>query len=78
MMWSFFSSAAVFVVSVRAMAFPGPLATTAVVAPLDGRSPKPTAPPALHQFIRRQSDGDQTVLVAPDNTCGYVSGQSSS
>ncbi|KAK8093834.1 hypothetical protein PG997_000519 [Apiospora hydei] len=31
-----------------------------------------TAPPSLHELVKRQEA--QTVLVGPDNTCGYVSG----
>jgi hypothetical protein len=31
-----------------------------------------TAPPSLHELAKRQEA--QTVLVGPDNTCGYVSG----
>ena len=50
-----------------------------VAAPTDVSLPTPvfnfaqiTAPPSLHELVKRQEA--QTVLVGPDNTCGYVSG----
>lgn len=54
-----------------------PRATIAAILPLDGMSPMPTAPPVFHELRRRQLDSstDDTVLVAPDNTCGYISGR---
>ena len=36
------------------------------------RSPRPTEPPNLDELLKRQAR--QQVFVAPDNTCGYVSG----
>lgn len=57
-----------------------PKATKAVELAFDGFTPKPTHPAVLDQLrIRRQvSDSDdQTVLVAPDATCGYISGDES-
>ncbi|KAK8086295.1 hypothetical protein PG994_001269 [Apiospora phragmitis] len=50
-----------------------------VAAPTGVSLPSPTfdfaqitAPPSLHELVKRQEA--QTVLVGPDNTCGYVSG----
>jgi hypothetical protein len=71
-------SAVVFAAAVHALAYPGPKATGAAKTPLDATSPRPTTPPALHEFLRRDNSNEQTVLIAPDNTCGYVSGQSGS
>ena len=61
-----------------------PKATASVVLPSDGWTPRPTPPPGgLSRLRKRQSedddeDGDEdedgtTILVAPDNTCGFVS-----
>lgn len=69
------SSLVLFGVGVTALVYPWPRETSIAAAPLDAQTPKPTAPAALHQFLKRQNN-DQTVLLAPDNTCGYVSGQS--
>ncbi|KAF7551955.1 hypothetical protein G7046_g7569 [Stylonectria norvegica] len=55
-----------------------PEATGTVVLPLNGFTPKPTGIPAgIHELFRRASttSSDETVLVAPDNTCGYISGR---
>lgn len=54
-----------------------PKATGSMVLPLDGISPKPTTPPTVHDLRRRQdsSSSKETVLVAPDETCGYISGR---
>lgn len=55
-----------------------PAITGTVVLPLDGFSPMPTAPPGLHELMRRansESSELETVYLAPDNTCGYVSGR---
>lgn len=47
---------------------------------IDGWSPKPTSAPELRRMLRRQNDDngddeeDQSMLVAPDATCGYISG----
>lgn len=66
-----------FGVGVKALVYPWPRETDPAAVPLDAQTPKPTAPAALHHFLKRQNN-DQTVLLAPDNTCGYVSGQSGS
>jgi len=56
-----------------------PHATRSVDLPGDGWTPRPTPPPGgLRPLIKRQinSDDDEdgtTVLVAPDNTCGFIS-----
>jgi hypothetical protein len=57
-----------------------PEATHSVVLPLDGMTPKPTPPPGLHELVRRQDGASSyavTMAVAPDNTCGYISGNPS-
>ncbi|KAH7273815.1 hypothetical protein FSOLCH5_001306 [Fusarium solani] len=58
----------------RHLAYPEP--TSIVALALDGVSPAPTTPPQLHEFFRRANQDDpKTVLVAPDATCGYISGR---
>ena len=75
--------AAVFAASVNALAYPGPQATDRVIIPSNAQTPRPTAPPIPHhELLKRQISGSasssgsygDTVFVAPDNTCGYVSG----
>ena len=69
---------AAFGATMQALIFPGPEATDAVVTPTNAQSPRPTRPPIFKELRRRQaSSTDETFLVAPDNTCGYVSGLSS-
>ncbi|KND94145.1 hypothetical protein TOPH_00888 [Tolypocladium ophioglossoides CBS 100239] len=50
-----------------------PKATQSVVLPLHGMIPKPTPPPGIHELVRRQDEAPLTIVVAPDNTCGYIS-----
>ncbi|KAM0440775.1 hypothetical protein ACHAPT_000076 [Fusarium lateritium] len=60
----------------RHLAYPEP--TSIVALALDGVSPAPTTPPRLHDIFRRANDNKDdptTVLVAPDATCGFVSGR---
>ncbi|OLN92211.1 hypothetical protein CCHL11_01597 [Colletotrichum chlorophyti] len=53
-----------------------PEATTTFNFPLDQLDPQPTEAPTYADLKRRQSPAAiTTVLVAPDNTCGYVSGR---
>ncbi|KAF6840446.1 duf1620 domain-containing protein [Colletotrichum plurivorum] len=52
-----------------------PEATTVFNLPLDQFSPQPTKAPAYVDLKRRQASTITTVLVAPDNTCGYISGR---
>ncbi|KXH29655.1 hypothetical protein CSAL01_02882 [Colletotrichum salicis] len=52
-----------------------PQATTSLNFPLDQFSPQPTKAPAYADLRKRQSSTTTTVLVAPDNTCGYISGR---
>ncbi|UNI20196.1 hypothetical protein JDV02_006309 [Purpureocillium takamizusanense] len=56
-----------------------PQATRSVVLPADGMSPRPTVPPSMHELLRRQDSTSYklTMAVAPDNTCGYISGNAS-
>lgn len=56
----------------KALSFPKP--TVSLVLPLDGITPRPTLGPGQDELRKRQSAAE-TVLVAPDNTCGYVSGR---
>ncbi|GAB1313221.1 hypothetical protein MFIFM68171_03431 [Madurella fahalii] len=64
--------------SVRALAFPGPSPTDDIYAiQEDGWTPMPTAPPDVHEVLRRQNNLGATYIMAPDNTCGFVSGRSS-
>lgn len=66
-----------FAAAVDARNLQQPEATASYVMPWDGISPMPTAPPAIHDLRRRQqsSTEDLTVLFAPDNTCGFISGR---
>ncbi|KAI6780369.1 uncharacterized protein J7T54_007218 [Emericellopsis cladophorae] len=56
-----------------------PHATRSVDLPGDGWTPRPTAPPGgLRPLIKRQinsadDEDGTTVLLAPDNTCGFIS-----
>ncbi|GKT78877.1 DUF1620 domain-containing protein [Colletotrichum tofieldiae] len=50
-----------------------PEATTSFDLPLDQFNPQPTKAPAYADLRRRQASTTTTVLVAPDNTCGYIS-----
>ncbi|KAK1508656.1 hypothetical protein CTAM01_02442 [Colletotrichum tamarilloi] len=52
-----------------------PQATTSFNFPLDQFSPQPTKAPAYADLRKRQASTTTTVLVAPDNTCGYISGR---
>ncbi|KAI1754766.1 hypothetical protein F4782DRAFT_528126 [Xylaria castorea] len=68
---------ATLVTAVRALAFDGrpARATDAVVVPdATFHLPEITQAPNLGELFKRDT-GDQTVLIAPDNTCGYVSGR---
>ncbi|KAK2018757.1 hypothetical protein LZ32DRAFT_643390 [Colletotrichum eremochloae] len=51
-----------------------PQATTTFNFPLDQYAPRPTKAPVYGDLRKRQTS-EVTVLVAPDNTCGYVSGR---
>ena len=51
-----------------------PRATGAIYFRDDGFTPKPTDMPRIHDLVRRDSPPGQTVLAAPDNTCGYIDG----
>ncbi|GKT49958.1 uncharacterized protein ColSpa_10139 [Colletotrichum spaethianum] len=51
-----------------------PKATTSFNLPLHQFNPEPTEAPSYAELRRRQATGT-TVLVAPDNTCGYISGR---
>ncbi|KAI2632380.1 hypothetical protein GGR54DRAFT_33180 [Hypoxylon sp. NC1633] len=68
-------SAAVFVAAVQALAFDGklPKPTVGVIPNPTFQLPEITIPPSVHELAKRQEG--QTVLVGPDNTCGYVDGR---
>ena len=72
---------ALFGASVHALAFPGPqptdIANNNNAFRPDGWSPKPTAAPEFREVVRRQKDFATTLLMAPDNTCGFLNGHSS-
>ncbi|PNY27792.1 Uncharacterized protein TCAP_02280 [Tolypocladium capitatum] len=58
-----------------------PKATQSVLLPLDGMTPKPTPPPGMHELVWRRDAASPlalTMVIAPDKTCGYVSGIASS
>ncbi|KAI1765844.1 hypothetical protein GGR53DRAFT_464973 [Hypoxylon sp. FL1150] len=68
-------SAAVFVTAVQAMAFDGKPAEatdTGIPSPTF-QLPEITLPPSMKELAKRQEG--QTVLIGPDNTCGYVDGR---
>ncbi|KAI0453218.1 hypothetical protein F5B21DRAFT_505610 [Xylaria acuta] len=71
-----FITVATLVTAVRALAFDGrpARATDAVVPDATFHLPEITKAPNLGELFKRDT-GDQTVLIAPDNTCGYVSGR---
>ncbi|KAI0843350.1 hypothetical protein F5Y06DRAFT_291259 [Hypoxylon sp. FL0890] len=68
-------SAAVFVTAVQALAFDGKPAqpTNSLIPSPAIQLPQITLPPSIHELAKRQSG--QTVLVGPDNTCGYFDGR---
>lgn len=68
-------TAAVFVTAVQALAFDGkPAKPTVASVPSPTFSlPEITLPPSVHELAKRQNG--QTVLVGPDNTCGYFDGR---
>ncbi|KAI4869103.1 hypothetical protein F4820DRAFT_62351 [Hypoxylon rubiginosum] len=68
-------SAAVFIAAVQAMAFDGklPEPTNAGIPSPTFQQPEITLPPSVHELAKRQEG--QTVLIGPDNTCGYVDGR---
>jgi len=69
--------AAIFGVSVQALAFPGPQPTDPFQAlPQNEWTPRPTPGPDPALF-RRQIALPATYLLAPDNTCGFINGNSS-
>ncbi|GAP83858.1 putative duf1620 domain-containing protein [Rosellinia necatrix] len=69
-------AAAILVAAVRGLAFDGkPARATAVVAPNPTfHFPTITQAPSLRELFKRDT-GDQTVLIGPDNTCGYIDGR---
>jgi len=71
---SIFHATTLFGIAVQGLAFPEPRPTDEAIIPSDAQSPRPTAAPALHEFLRRQAADKNTftVVSAPDNTCGYL------
>jgi hypothetical protein len=70
-----FFTVATFITAAQALAFDGKpaRATDAVVPDATFYRPEITEAPNVKELMKRA--GDQTVLVGPDNTCGYVSGR---
>ncbi len=71
-----FLTVATLVTAVRALAFDGKpaRATDTVVPDATFHLPEITDAPSIKDLFKRQSS-DQTILIGPDNTCGYVSGR---
>jgi hypothetical protein len=69
-----FLRAATLITAARAVAFDGvpAQATETVVPDATFYRPEITEGPSIQELLKR--DEDTTVLFAPDNTCGYVSG----
>lgn len=79
MAFQFVLSAAVFSTSIHGLAFHAPRAT--LMAETEDRlqhsaTPRPTVGPKLRRQLLRRQDTGQSVFVAPDRTCGYISGLS--
>ncbi|KAI1294046.1 hypothetical protein F5Y03DRAFT_326703 [Xylaria venustula] len=72
-------TAATLVTAARALAFDGrpAKATQAVVPDATFHLPEITEAPSIKELLKRQSGSsdDETILIGPDNTCGYVSGR---
>ncbi|KAI1388299.1 uncharacterized protein F4822DRAFT_241342 [Hypoxylon trugodes] len=68
-------SAAVFITAAQALAFDGRPAqpTFGVIPNPTFQLPAITIPPSIHELAKRQ--GGDTVLVGPDNTCGFFDGR---
>ncbi|KAI1106742.1 hypothetical protein F4804DRAFT_299716, partial [Jackrogersella minutella] len=68
-------SAAVLITAVQALAFDGKPAqpTNGLIPNPTFQYPEITLPPSIHELAKRQSG--QTVLIGPDNTCGYFEGR---
>ncbi|RDW71470.1 hypothetical protein BP6252_08033 [Coleophoma cylindrospora] len=73
-------SCAVLASLTTALAFNAPSATS--VADVEGKllssgqiSPQPTAAPRLSSELQNRQNNQQSVFVAADNTCGYISGR---
>ncbi|KAI1431732.1 hypothetical protein GGR50DRAFT_677869 [Xylaria sp. CBS 124048] len=75
-MMSTLSTAAIFIAAAQALAFDGrpARATDAVVPDPTFHLSEVTPAPDIKELMKRQAI-EQTVLFAPDNTCGYVSGR---
>ncbi|KAI0542172.1 hypothetical protein GGR58DRAFT_527231 [Xylaria digitata] len=69
-------AAATLVTAAWALAFDGKpaWATNAVVPDATFHHPEITEAPKIGELMRR-AEGEQTILLGPDNTCGYVSGR---
>ena len=67
----YLSAVAALGTTVNGRAFWQPRATATVKMAAEGNPPAPTLPPKMSELRKR---ADAVVLVAPDNTCGYISG----
>ncbi|KAI0147115.1 hypothetical protein GGR57DRAFT_516155 [Xylariaceae sp. FL1272] len=72
-----FLTAAAFATAVQASAFAGrPARVTQSVTPdATFQLPTVTDGPDLRELLKKRADGDQAVLIGPDNTCGFVNGR---
>ncbi|KAI1266218.1 hypothetical protein F5Y18DRAFT_23865 [Xylariaceae sp. FL1019] len=70
-------TAAAFAAAVQASAFAGrpARATRSVTPDATFQSPTVTNGPDLREFLIKRADGNQEVLIGPDNTCGFVNGR---
>lgn len=74
-MWTtLLCSGAIFGTAVQALAFWAPKETHIPTIPADAISPKPTLPPNF-QGLRKRASASTTILVGPDETCGYIDGR---
>lgn len=69
-------SSAVLGTAAQALALWAPKETFVPSLAADAISPRPTFPPSFQGLRNRQSSSssDDTFLVGPDQTCGYISG----
>ncbi|CAK7273683.1 hypothetical protein SEPCBS119000_005785 [Sporothrix epigloea] len=68
------SAAVLFAAAAEAFDYKPARATVLPEIPGDAMTPRPTSPPELRRHMF-QRDVATTVFYAPDNTCGYLSGQ---
>lgn len=75
MVSALFSAAVLFGAAAEAVQFKAAPATLVPNIPGNAMTPKPTSPPELRRNnLYRRATSDTTVYYAPDNTCGFLSG----